>query len=103
MDTFLWGALVVAVGLAGLLGARFLRDRGLDPSVSRRLGAACGGAAYLLAVLRLDAFPAIALAVGMAALVVLLRLRRADLLRGVAAPAASRWGEVAFPIAGAVT
>ncbi len=101
--------MLIAVGIGtlavlSLLAANLLCDRGASASVSRRVAAVLGGEAYLLAVLWLDVWTAIALTGAVAVLVAALRLRFRDQLRGVSGPASSqRWGEVAYPVAGAAS
>ena len=95
---------IAGLALLGLLAANFLRDRGVDASVSRRVAAVLGGGAYLIAVLALDAWTATALSGAIALLVLALRLRFRQQLRGVSGAAgAERWGEIAYPLAGAAS
>lgn len=95
---------IASLAVLGLVIANALRDRGVDPPISRRIAGFLGGGAYLVAVLALEAWPAAVLSGTMAMVVLLLRLRFRAGLRGVTGGAfAQRWGEVAFPIAGAAS
>jgi dolichol kinase len=58
---------------------------------------------YLIAVLALDAWTATALSGAVALLILALRLRFRGQLRGVSGAAGERWGEVAYPLAGAAS
>ncbi len=104
MEAALWSLGVVGLALSSLLGSSVLRDRGVDAALCRRLAAVTGGTAYLMAVLRLDAWLAIALATAMACLIVMLRVGFTRYLRGVSGPRGERaFGEATFAVAGAAS
>jgi dolichol kinase len=95
---------IAGLGVLGLAGANYLRDRGVDGQVSRRLAAVLGGGVYLLGVLLLDVWTVAVLSSATALLILGLRLRFREHLRGLSgAETGQRWGEVAYPIAGAAS
>ena len=88
---------VLSAAASGLVAPNLLHDLGSKPGVARFAGGAIGGLAYLLAVLLLEPIPAIVLSASATILVVLLRLRFKDGLRGVAAGSSGgRYAEVTF-------
>lgn len=91
---------IVVMVLTGLAVANVLHDRGAANSVPRRAAHVAGGAAYLIAVLWLDAWTAIALSSVLAGCVVVLRLGSSRALRGVSRSDSTRdWAEIAYPLA----
>jgi len=95
---------IAALVALGVLAANLLRDRGVETSVSRRVAAIVGGAAYLLAVLCLDPWVAAAVSATIALLFLLLRLRFRQQVRGLSeSDPAQRWAEIAYPLAGAAS
>jgi dolichol kinase len=80
-----WLAIVLVLLLTGasLTAAGALRDRGVAPHVTRWVAAVVGGLAYLIAVLWLDAWSAVALSVLSVLAIALLRMRRSSLLKGL--------------------
>ena len=105
MEAALLGAgSITALSVSGLMLTNVLRDRGVDASTCRRLAAILGGVAYLAAVLFLEAWTAVAVAMTMAVLVLALRLGFRDQLRGLSrGESGHRWSEVAYPMAGAAS
>ena len=94
--------LLLTVG--GLAAANVLFDRGGDSYLSRRVPAAVGGLAYLIAVLLLDVWTATILSGALAVAVLGLRLGFWRGLRGVRGGlAAGAWAEIAYPLAGTVS
>ena len=92
---------VAALALAGVVGSNVLRDRGLDASISRGMASAIGGAAFLLAVLWMDPWPAVAVAAAIASLLLGLRLRYRHVLRGTEGRRVGQlWSQVTYAIAG---
>src|SRR5437870_6608963 len=101
MSQVLAAAGVIALAMVALLAANVLRDRGMPAAASRRVAAAVGGAAYLVAVLALDAWVAISVAAALAASVVVLRFGFRQQVRGLADAAhQQRFAEVAYALAG---
>ncbi len=95
------GGAVAALALAGLIGSNVLRDRGLDASIPRGMASVIGGAAFLLAVLWMDPWPAVAVAAAMAGLLLGLRLRYRHVLRGTEGRRAGQlWSQVTYAMAG---
>jgi dolichol kinase len=95
---------VAALAVLGLVAANVLRDRGVEAAVTRRVAAVLGGGVYLIAVLCLEVWVAVALSTAVALVVLGLRLSARGQLRGLTGAATSaRWGEVAYPLAGAAS
>ncbi len=95
---------VVTIALMGLMGSSVLSDHGLDGSLSRRLASALGGIAFLVAVVWLNAWPAVALSAILTLLILGLRLGYSKGLRGVKGRLPSQnWAEVTFALAGTVS
>jgi dolichol kinase len=95
---------IAGLSVLGLAGANYLRDRGVDSQISRRLAAVLGGGVYLLGVLLLDGWTVVILSGAIAVLILGLRLRFRERLRGVSgAESGQRWGEVAYTLAGAAS
>ena len=92
------------VALAGLVLSNFLCDRGVPNSVTRCVAAALGGAAFLLAVLWLEAATAIALSASMTLFILALHLGFGRSLRGTKGSLPSQaWAEVTYALAGTVS
>ena len=92
---------IVLLALSGLVASNLLYDLGAPNSVSRRAAHILGGAAFLFAVLWLDAWTAITLSDVLALLILALRLGFRRGLRGVSRSVSTRdWAEIAYPIAG---
>ena len=101
MDQLIAMSAVVAVALAGLVTANALYDRGVDSSVSRSVASALGGGAFLIAVLWLDAWSAVALAGVTAVSILGLRIGFRRGLRGARGRLPSQaWAEVTYAVAG---
>ena len=96
---------VVTLATAGLLASNFLFDKGLDASLSRRVPGVLGGFAYLIAVLWLGPWTAIALSGALSLFILVLRLGFRRGLRGVrgSLPPTQVWAEVTYPLAGTVS
>ena len=95
---------VAAVALAGLVAANLLYDRGADAAVSRSLASAIGGGAFLLAVLWMDPWPAVAVAGASAGLILGLRLKYGQGLRGTDGHRSGQsWSQVTYAGVGAVS
>ena len=100
MDLALAISGIIVLSLCGLVGANLLYDRGAPDSLPRRVAHALGGAAFLLAVLWLEAWTAVALSGALALSVVALRLGYPRGLRGLRRSVESGdWAETAFLIA----
>ncbi len=65
---------VVTLAATGLLASNFLFDKGLDASLSRRVPGVLGGFGYLIAVLWIGPWTAIALSAAMSLFILVLRL-----------------------------
>lgn len=95
---------IVAVAFAGLAGSNILYDRGVPVALSRRLAPVLGGAAYLVAVLWLDAWTAITVVGVLTVFILILRLGFRRGLRGVQGSRRSQdWAEVTYPVAGTLS
>src|SRR5438105_9581063 len=95
---------IAALVLSGLLAANLLRDRGVDPRITRRIAGALGGGVYLVAVLALDAWTAVAVSGVLTLAVLSLRLFFKRQVRGLAGAASGqRWAEIAYPLAGTIS
>ena len=92
---------VVTLATAGLLASNFLFDKGVDASLSRRVPGVLGGFAFLVAVLWLDPWTAVALSGVMTLFILGLRLGFRRGLRGVRGSLPTQiWAEVTYPLAG---
>lgn len=92
---------VVALALAGLAVSNLLHDRGLDSSLSRCVAAALGGAAFLIAVLWLEPWTAVALTGALSLFIVVLRLGFRRGLRGASGRLPGQaWAEVTYAVGG---
>ena len=94
---------VALLALGGLAASNRLYDRGLNSSLSRRVPAVVGGAAFLMAVLWMEVWTAVTLSGAMALLVLALRLAPGRELRGVGGNSPRGWAEVTYAIAGAAS
>jgi len=93
------GSVLIAIG--GLAASNLLYDRDVDSSVSRCIASALGGAAYLVAVLWMDAWMAVSLSGVLALFILALRLMFRQSLRGATTKLSHQaWAEVTFPITG---
>lgn len=92
------------LALAGLVASNVMFDRGVDPSLSRRVPGAVGGVAFLVAVLWLDPWAAAAVSGVLTLFVLVLRLGFRRGLRGVRGSFSTQaYAEVTFPLAGTVS
>lgn len=92
---------IVTLALAGLVASNVLYDRGVPNSVSRCVASALGGAAFLVAVLWLAAWTAIALSGVLTLCILILRLGFRRGLRGTSGNFPSQaWAEVTYAIGG---
>ena len=100
-----YAAMAMALlALSGLVTSNFVYDRGVPSTVSRRAAPLLGGAAYLIAVLWLDAWTAVTLSGVLTLFILVLRLGFRRGLRGVGRSFAVRdWAEIAYPMAGTVS
>ena len=99
-------AAVVAtsLALAGLVVSNRLYDHGVDAALSRSLAAVLGGLAFLVTVLWMSAWPAVALASSMTVLMLVLRLKHQDKLRGSTGQLSGQvWAQVTFAGTGAAS
>ena len=95
---------VVLIALFGLATSNLLFDRGVDASLSRRVPGVLGGVAFLIAVLWLDPWTAVALSGALTLSILVLRLRFGRGLRGVTGSASAQaWAEVSYPLAGTLS
>ena len=94
--------IVILLGVVTLVGANWLSDHRVSPGVSRRVAGALWGLAFLAAILTLEAAAAIILTFSIAAAIALLRWVARSQLRGLrTGESGNKWGEVAYPLAGA--
>ncbi len=92
---------IVSLALAGLVVSNVLYDRGVPSSVSRCVASALGGAAFLVAVLWLDAWTAVTLSGVLTLFILVLRLGFRRGLRGATGRLPSQaWAEITYAIAG---
>ena len=95
---------VVLLAVFGLAASNYLFDHGVDAAVSRRVPGVLGGLAFLVAVLWLDPWTAVALSGGLTLLVVVLRFGYRRGLRGVRGSLPPQaWAEITYPLAGTVS
>jgi len=95
---------VVTIAFGGLAGSNFLYDRGMPSALSRRFAPVVGGLAYLVAVLWLEVWTAIAVVSVLTAFILLLRLGLRRGLRGVRGNRPTQdWAEVTYPVAGTIS
>jgi dolichol kinase len=95
---------VVVIALIGLAGSNFLYDRGVSRTISRRFAPVLGGLAYLIAVLWLDAWTAIAVTGMLTLIIIALRLGFRNKLRGVrGSHPAQNWAEITYPVSGTIS
>ena len=100
MNQALATAAIVTLAAAGIGISNILHDRGVDASRSRCLAAALGGAAFLLAVLWLPPWTAVAVTGALTLAIVAVRLRSCRRLRGAQGNRpGQRWAEVTFALA----
>lgn len=92
---------VVSLSVAGLFASNFLHDRGLGGPKARWAAPVLGGAAFYLAITRLDVITAVCLSVASTLTVVALRFGLRRELRGVAGERRNQaWAEITYPAAG---
>ena len=92
---------IVTLALAGLAASNFMYDRGVPNAMSRQVAPILGGAAYLAAILWLDARTAIALSGILSFGILALRLGYRQGLRGVKGDRPTQaWAEVTYAAAG---
>ena len=90
----------VLLAFTGLVVANLLHDWRLPDSLPRRAAHVLGGAAFLIAVLTLDVWTAVALSGVLALSVLALRLGYRRGLRGLGRSVETRdWAETAYPMA----
>lgn len=88
---------------ASLGAANVLRDHGAPPSLTRWVASVVGGLAYLVAVLWLDVWSAVALSGLSVLFIAMVRMRRASLLRGLRGSAGDEpRSELGYPAAATV-
>jgi len=84
--------------------AEWIRSKGVQLQWSRRIPGITAGCAFLTAVLWLDVWPAVAIAVSLTGMVAFLRLGLGHQLDGVTSEGRSQvWAEITFPAAGALS
>ena len=92
---------IVMLAFAGLVVSNFVYDRGVSSSRSRYLAPILGGAAFLVAVLWLDAWTAITLSGILTLFILVLRVGFRGGLRGVRGNLPTQaWAEVTYAAAG---
>ena len=90
-----------SVALVGLVASNFLYDRGVPNTISRYAAPVLGGTAFLVALLWLDAWTAVALSGLLTLLILTLRLGFRRGLRGVEGNLPTQaWAEVTYAMAG---
>ena len=95
---------VVALAVAGLVISNVSHDLGVPSSLSRYVAPILGGAAFLVAVLWLDAPEAFALSGVLTLSILVLRLVFRRGLRGVEGSLPTQdWAEVTYPLAGTLS
>ena len=101
MDQAYGGSAIVLLAFLGLIVSNRLRDRGVDRDLACRVPAVLGGVAFLIAVLRLDLWPAVALSGSLTLAMAALRLGFRRGLRGVQGTLPTQaWAEITYPLAG---
>lgn len=104
LDQACAAAAFALIAASGLLTSNFLFDRGVPDTVSRRAAPAMGGAAFLIAVLWLDVWAAVALSGVLALSTLALRLGYRRGVRGISrSPQNQDWAETAYPVAATVS
>ena len=94
-------AIAASLALGGLGVSNLLYDRGVDPAVSRSLASLVAGLAFLVAVLWMSVWPAVAVAAAMTVLILGLRLRYRMGLRGSTGPRSGQaWAQIIFAALG---
>ena len=95
---------IAFLALAGLIGSNFAYDRGVPSNVSRFVAPVLGGAAFLVAVLWLDAWTAITVSGVLTLSILVLRLGFRRGLRGVRGSLPTQdWAEITYPMAGTLS
>ena len=95
---------ITTLALASLVVSNFMYDRGVPSTQSRYVAPVLGGAAFLMAVLLLDAWTATALSGALALGILVLRVGFRRGLRGVRGNLKSQaWAEVTYATAGAAS
>ncbi len=95
---------IATLALASLVASNFMYDRGVPSTQSRYVAPVLGGAAFLMAVLLLDAWTATALSGALALGILALRVGFRRGLRGVTGNLKSQaWAEVTYATAGAAS
>ena len=95
------GSAIVLMAFFGLVVSNLLRDRGVDRDLACRVPAVLGGVAFVMAVLWLDPWPAIALSGSLTLAMAALRLGFRRGLRGVQGTLPTQaWAEITYPLAG---
>lgn len=95
---------IVLLALAGLVASNLMFDRGVDPSLSRRVPGALGGVAFLASVLWLNPWVAVTVSAVLTLFILALRLGFRRGLRGVRGSFSTQaYAEVTFPLAGTIS
>ena len=95
------GSVIVLLALFGLVVSNLLRDRGVDRDLACRVPGVLGGVAFLMAVVWLDPWPAVALSGSLTVTIAALRLGFRRGLRGVQGTLPTQaWAEITYPLAG---
>jgi dolichol kinase len=95
---------VIALALISLAGSNLLYDRGVPNSMSRRFAPVVGGFAYLIAIIWLEKWTAIAICGILALLILFLRFKFQRGLRGVRGNhPAQNWAEITYTVAGTLS
>jgi dolichol kinase len=104
MDQVLPGILTVFLAVGGLALAKRMRNRGVQVQWSRRLLGIAGGFTFLVAVLWLEAWTAVAITASLTGMIFLLRFGLGHQLEGVTSDGESQvWAEITYPAAGALS
>ena len=95
---------IVVLVIAGLITANKLVDLGVDVYLTRRIPAALGGAAYLVAILWTDATMAIVLSAVISSVIIVYRFTVKKGLRGVKGSLSSQpWVEITYLVSATVS
>ena len=104
MDQISAGTLTVFLAIGGLVVARWMRAQGVQIQWSRRFPGITGGCSYLAAVLWLDVWPAVGIAVSLTGIIAFLRIALGHQLHGVTSDGGTQvWAEITYPAAGTIS